>query len=68
MVGTVAAISFVGTSIFAITGLVLGELSVGVGQLLLVIGVALGWDVVLTPFVLPPLMALFRRLEPSRAA
>ena len=68
VVGTVAASSFVGTSIFAITGLVLGELSVGVGQLLLVIGVALVWDVVLTPFELPPLMALFRRLEPSRAA
>jgi rod shape-determining protein MreD len=68
VVGTVAASSFVGTSIFALTGLLLGELSVGVGQLLLVIGVALVWDVVLTPFVLPPLMALFRRLEPARAA
>ena len=38
----------------------------GVGELLLVIGVAVLWDVVLTPFVLPPLMALFRRLEPAR--
>lgn len=67
VVGTVAASSFVGTSLFAMTGLLLGELSVGVGELLLVIGVALVWDVVLTPFVLPPLMGLFRRLEPSRA-
>lgn len=67
VVGTVAASSFVGTSLFAMTGLLLGELSVGVGELLLIIGVALVWDVVLTPFVLPPLMGLFRRLEPARA-
>lgn len=67
VVGTVAASSFVGTSIFAITGLLLGEVAVGVGELLLVIGVAVVWDVVLTPFVLPPLMGLFRRLEPARA-
>lgn len=68
VVGTVAASSFVGTSLFAMTGLALGELPVGVGELLLVIGVAVVWDVVLTPFVLPPMMGLFRRLEPSRAA
>ena len=66
VVGTVAASSFVGTSLFAITGLLVGDLSVGVGELLLVIGVAVLWDVVLTPFVLPPLMGLFRRLEPAR--
>ena len=34
----------------------------------LVIGLAVVWDVVLTPFVLPPLMAMFRRLEPARLA
>lgn len=68
VVSTVAASSFVGTSLFAMTGLVLGELSVGVGALLLVIGLAVVWDVVLTPFVLPPLMAMFRRLEPARLA
>ena len=68
VVSTVAAGSFVGTSLFAMTGLVLGELSVGVGELLLVIGLAVVWDVVLTPFALPPLMAMFRRLEPARLA
>lgn len=68
VVATVAASSFVGTSLFAMTGLVLGELSVGVGELLLVIGLAVVWDVVLTPLVLPPLMAMFRRLEPARLA
>jgi hypothetical protein len=32
-----------------------------------VIGVALLWDVLLTPLVLPPVMALFRRLDPALA-
>ena len=68
VVSTVAASSFVATSLFAMTGLLLGELSVGVGELLLVVVLAVVWDVVLTPFVLPPLMAMFRRLEPARLA
>lgn len=68
VVSTVAASSFVAASLFAMTGLLLGELSVGVGELLLVVGLAVVWDVVLTPFVLPPLMAMFRRLEPARLA
>ena len=34
--------------------------------LLQVILVAVLWDVLLTPFVLPPLMGMFRRLEPDR--
>jgi len=33
-----------------------------------VILVAVVWDVLLTPFVLPPVMAMFRRLEPARVA
>jgi rod shape-determining protein MreD len=63
VVGTVAAASFVGTSIFALTGLLLGE-SGSVPDLLLVIAVAVLWDVLLTPIVLPPLMKLFGRLDP----
>lgn len=66
VVGTVAAASFVGTSIFALTGVLLGE-SGSVPALLLVIGVAVLWDVLLTPFVLPPLMRLFAPLEPRVA-
>lgn len=66
VVGTVAAASFVGTSIFALTGLLLGD-SGSVPDLLLVIGVAVLWDVLLTPFVLPPLMRLFSPLEPRLA-
>ncbi|HEX5860290.1 MAG TPA: rod shape-determining protein MreD [Nocardioides sp.] len=67
VVGTVAASSFIGTSVFAITGLILQDPVLGVGQLLQVIVVAVVWDVLLTPFVLPPVMTLFNRLQPARA-
>ena len=66
VVGTVAAASFIGTSIFALTGIVLGE-GGSVPDLLQVIAVAVLWDVLLTPFVLPPLMKLFGRLAPQLA-
>ena len=63
---TVAACSFVGTSVFALTGLLLGEPGLEVVELLQVIGVAVLWDVLLTPFVLPLVMRMFHRLEPQR--
>ena len=66
VIGTVAAASFVGTSIFALTGLVLGD-DASVPHLLEVIAVAVLWDVLLTPFVLPPLMKLFSSLDPQLA-
>jgi rod shape-determining protein MreD len=66
VVGTVAAASFAGTSIFALTGLLLGE-NGSVPDLLQVIAVAVLWDVLLTPIVLPPLMKLFGRLDPQLA-
>jgi rod shape-determining protein MreD len=66
VVATVAVCSFVGTSVFALTGLVLGEAAFDVTALLQVILVAVLWDVLLTPFVLPPLMGAFRRIEPER--
>jgi rod shape-determining protein MreD len=66
VVATVAAASFIGTSIFALTGLLLGD-AWSVPELLRVIVVAVVWDVLLTPFVLPPLMRLFGRLDPRRA-
>ena len=68
VVGTVAASSFIGTSVFAITGLILQDPLLDVSQLLQVILVAVLWDVLLTPFVLPPVMTLFNRLQPERAA
>lgn len=67
VVATVAGASFVGTSVFALSGVLLSDPVVGVGETLSVLAVSLVWDVLLTPFVLPPLMALFRRLEPVHA-
>jgi rod shape-determining protein MreD len=66
VVATVGVSSFVGTSVFALSGLLLGETAFDVSGLLQVILVAVLWDVLLTPFVLPPLMGAFRRLEPDR--
>jgi rod shape-determining protein MreD len=65
---TVAASSFVGTSVFALSGLVLQDPVVSVAEMLQVILIAVVWDVLLTPFVLPPVMGLFRRLEPAEVA
>ena len=66
VIATVAAASFVGTSVFALTGLFLGD-GGSVPHLLEVIAVAVLWDVLLTPFVLPPLMKLLGRLDPQVA-
>jgi rod shape-determining protein MreD len=67
VVATVAASSFVGTSVYALSGLVLGDAVVGVGELVRVVLVALLWDVLLTPLVLPGVMRLLARLEPAGA-
>jgi len=67
VVAAVAACSFVGTSVFAISGLLLRDPTTGIGELLAVIAIAVVWDVLLTPLVLPAVMTTFRRLEPDRA-
>ena len=67
VVATVAAASFVGTSLFALTGILLSDPAMSVSGLLEVVLVAVVWDVLLTPFVLPPLMKLFARLNPQWA-
>ena len=64
----VAASSFVGTSIFALGGLMLHDPVIEVSDMLTTILVALMWDVLLTPFVLPPVMLLFARMQPTRVA
>ena len=64
---TVAASSFVGTSIYAITGLVLQDPVVSIGDLLPVIVAGVFWDVLMAPFVMPVLMRVFVLLEPARA-
>ena len=65
---TVAASSFVGTSVFALSGLLLRDPSVPVAEALQVIPVAVVYDVLLTPFILPLAMRLFRRIQPHRVA
>jgi len=67
VVATMAACSFVATSVFALTGMLLHDPSVGFGQVVQVIGIGLVWDVLLTPLILPGLLALFARLEPAHA-
>jgi len=65
---TVAASSFVGTSIFALSGMVLSDPAVPAAEALAVIPSAVVYDVLITPFVLPLMMRLFRRLEPHQVA
>ncbi len=67
VVATVAASSFIGTSVYALSGVVLGDAVAGFGDLVRVILVALLWDVLLTPLVLPGVMRVFTRLEPASA-
>jgi rod shape-determining protein MreD len=67
VVATVAAASFVGTSVYALSGLALGDAVAGAGDLVRVILVALLWDVLLTPLVMPAVMRLLTRLEPAGA-
>ncbi len=67
VVATVAASSFIGTSVYALSGVILGDAVAGSGDLVRVILVALLWDVLLTPLVLPAVMRLLTRLEPARA-
>ena len=65
---TVAVCSFIATSIFALSGVVLGDHAVPVGQMMQVVGIALLWDVVVAPLLLPGLMALFERTRPAELA
>jgi rod shape-determining protein MreD len=65
---TVAASSFVATSVFALSGLLLGDPAVPVTEALQVIPVAVVYDVLLSPFLLPLLLRLFRKLQPHQMA
>ena len=60
----VAAGSFIGTSIFALSGLLLQDPGVTIEGVLHVLPIALVYDVVLTPLVVPAVLLLMRRLEP----
>jgi rod shape-determining protein MreD len=66
LLATVAACSFVATSLFALTGLVLRDPLVGVPALLETVLVALVSDVLLGALLVPLVLALDQRLEPDR--
>ena len=65
---TVAACSFVGTSVFALSGMLLHDPAVPTTEALRVIPPAVLYDVLVTPFALPLVMRLFRRLQPRQVA
>jgi rod shape-determining protein MreD len=60
---TVAVCSFIATSVF-----VLGDHALPAGEMMQVIGIALLWDVVVAPLLLPGLMALFERTRSAELA
>lgn len=65
---TVAACSFVATSCYALSGLVLGDTDISVAQMLPVILMSLVWDVAVAAVLLNPTRRLLERLRPPRVA
>lgn len=61
---TVAGCSFVATSVFALSGLVLGDPGVTVARAFTVVPLSVLYDVVVAPVVIPLVVAAFRRLDP----
>ena len=66
--GTVLACSFIGTSVFALSGMLLQDSTVPVAEALRVIPIAMAYDLLLAPFVLPPALRMFRRLRAPEVA
>lgn len=65
---TVAACSFLGSSAFALSGLILQDADATIPDLLQVVLAAVVWNVVLAAFVLPPVTRALDGLEPERTA
>lgn len=65
---TVATCSFIATSVFALSGVALGDHALPAGEMMQVIGIALLWDIVVAPLLLPGLMALFERTRTAELA
>ena len=61
----VAAGAFIATSVFAFTGLVLGDRGIDVSSALRVVPLSVLYDVLVTPLVVPLVVLLFKRLEPA---
>jgi len=64
---TVASCSFVANSVFALSGLVIGDSNEAIGQMFPVIAIGVVWDVLAAALLLPLLSALLRRLRPPQA-
>lgn len=64
----VGAGSFVGTSVFALSGLLLHDRVLPVTEMLQVIALSVFLNLIIAPLLLPPLLALLRRLRPPQAA
>lgn len=64
----VGAMSFVGTSVYAFTGIVLDDGALGVDAMLREIVISMLWDLMLAPFLVPALLWLVERVRPARLA
>ena len=64
----VAACSFLGSSVFALTGMLLDDPTAAVPDLLEVVLVGVVWDLALAPFVVPGVAWCLARLEPEGVA
>lgn len=62
----VGACSFVGTSVYALSGLVLGDAAPDAGSMIQVIAISVLWDLLLAPFLVPVLLWLFDLVRPQR--
>lgn len=65
---TVAACSFVGASLFALSAVLLRDEAWPMGEMLQVIGISVVWDVLMAPIVLPLVAMVLLRLRAPQAA
>ena len=61
---TVAGCSFVATSLFALSGLLLGDPGVTVARVFSVVPISVLYDVLVAPVVIPLVVAAYRRMDP----
>jgi len=66
VVATVAVSSFVGTSVYALTGLVVDDHTWAMGEMLQVVVISVLWDLALAPFLVPPLLKVMDATQPAR--
>jgi rod shape-determining protein MreD len=63
----VGAASFVGTSVYALTGLLVDDHAWAMGEMLQVIVISVLWDLALAPFLVPVLLRLLDETRPQVA-